>query len=116
MKETDITDNRRRQLLFGAAAAVVAVPFAGALFSRSARAEELPHLSEDDAMAKGLKYTHDATTAQRADKGGVAGSEQFCHNCMFVTSDSGDWRPCQLFQGKTVNANGWCVSWSKRPS
>ena len=24
----------------------------------------------------------------------------------------GEWRPCSLFPGKAVNANGWCASWT----
>jgi hypothetical protein len=31
-----------------------------------------------------------------------------------VKSDSGEWRPCQIFPGKAVNANGWCSSWMHR--
>jgi hypothetical protein len=44
----------------------------------------------------------------------VPAKDQFCHNCRFVQTNSGDWRPCQIFPGKVVNANGWCSSWMQR--
>jgi hypothetical protein len=43
------------QLSAVAAAGVLAQP------GRSAKAEDMPKLSEDDPMAQGMKYTHDAS-------------------------------------------------------
>jgi hypothetical protein len=106
-------DNKRRNILFTAVAAIMAMPFFKHLIARPARAE-LQHLSEDDPAAKALHYKQDATKAERTDKAGVPAQEQFCHNCTFIQSDSGDWRPCQIFPGKAVNANGWCLSWMKQ--
>ena len=106
-------DTRRRKLL-GAATAMAGLSLLRLMPEASAATEELPHLAEDDAMAKALKYHNDATAAPRVDKSGAAGGEQFCHNCRFVQADSGDWRPCQIFPGKAVNANGWCSSWMPR--
>ena len=69
----------------------------------------------DDPTAVALKYVEDATKAERADKMGVAGKDQTCVNCQFVQGKDGDARrPCALFPGKSVNANGWCMSWTKK--
>ena len=107
-------DTRRRRMLLGAATALASLPLLRLAPDARAAAESLPHLTEDDPMAKALKYHNDATAASRADKSGVSAQEQFCHNCRFIQADSGDWRPCQIFPGKAVNANGWCSSWMPR--
>ena len=77
-------------------------------------AQELPHVTGDDPTAVALKYVEDATTADRPDKSGVAGADQDCANCQFIQSDTGDWRPCALFPGKSVHAKGWCINWTKK--
>jgi hypothetical protein len=107
-------DTRRRRMLLGAATVLASLPLTRLITDARAAAEALPHLAEDDPMAKALKYHNDATAAPRAEKSGVAAGEQFCHNCRFIQADSGDWRPCQIFPGKAVNANGWCTSWMQR--
>jgi high potential iron-sulfur protein len=113
MNEKDINQSRRdavRLLLGGIAAA----PLLNLVSPTLARAGDLPHLSEDDTMAKALHYVNDAAKGNRADKGGTPAGQQYCHNCRFVQADAGDWRPCQLFPGKAVNANGWCMSWTAK--
>jgi hypothetical protein len=92
---------------------LAAVPAAN-LLVRTAKAQELPHLSEDDPTAKALMYVNDATTANRPDKAGVPGADQFCHNCMFLQEGEGQWRPCQIFPANTVNIDGWCVTWTPK--
>ncbi|MGB5834261.1 MAG: high-potential iron-sulfur protein [Thiohalocapsa sp.] len=42
--------------------------------------------------------------------------EQNCINCLFTQADAGEWRPCQLFPGELVAANGWCSSWTLKPA
>ena len=106
--------NPARRTLLRAAVAAALVPLARGL--PVARADSLPQLSESDPAAKALKYHHDATAVQRTDKPGTPAAEQFCHNCRFIQSESGEWRPCQIFPGKAVNANGWCVSWAAKPA
>jgi len=110
MREPD-PDKRRRRTLIAALGVIASVPL-----SRIVRAasSNLPHLSEDDPAAKALQYHLDATRAKRTDKPGAPANTQFCHNCKLVQSASGDWRPCQIFPGKAVNANGWCLSWLKK--
>ena len=69
------------------------------------RAQAQEHLSEEDATAKALKYTHKST---------VEGSK--CANCMYIQGDAGaEWRPCAIFPGKQINANGWGSAWGKKP-
>lgn len=81
---------------------------------RQARADELPHLTEDDPMAMAMKYVHDASTVDPASRNNPA-AEQHCANCALVQGSDGDaWRPCQIFPGKAVAANGWCSVWAPK--
>jgi hypothetical protein len=107
-------DIRRRRMLLDAVTAIASLLLLRLAPNARAEAAALPHLAEDDPTAKALKYHQDATAAPRVDKGGVPAKDQFCHNCRFVQTNSGDWRPCQIFPGKAVNANGWCSSWMQR--
>ena len=79
-----------------------------------ARAQDMPHLSEDDPVAKSMKYTHDASTVDPSARVNPA-ENQNCANCALVQGNEGDeWRPCQIFPGKLVNANGWCSVWAPK--
>jgi hypothetical protein len=94
-----------------------AVAVAGALANPGRRAyaqDDLPHLAEDDAMASAMKYTHDSSTVDPASRVNPA-PDQHCANCALVQGNEGDeWRPCQIFPGKLVNANGWCSVWAPK--
>ena len=79
-----------------------------------ARAEDMPQLTEDDAMAKNMKYVHDASSVDPAARANPA-ADQTCANCALVQGADGDaWRPCQIFPGKLVNADGWCSVWAPK--
>ncbi|HNP36878.1 MAG TPA: high-potential iron-sulfur protein [Woeseiaceae bacterium] len=81
---------------------------------REARAADMPHLTEDDPMAKAMKYTHDFSTVDPATRTNPA-EEQHCANCALVQGNDGEeWRPCQIFPGKLVNADGWCSVWAPK--
>ena len=81
---------------------------------REAQADDLPHLSEDDPMAKAMKYTNDASTVDAASRNNPA-ADQSCANCALVQGVDGDaWRPCQIFPGKVVAAAGWCSVWAPK--
>ena len=80
------------------------------LLPRKAGADELPHLSPKDPLAQALSYTEDASTTTAATH--VPGSA--CANCNFFQGGSAAFGPCQLFQGKTVNAKGWCAGYVKK--
>ena len=82
--------------------------------AREARADDLPQLATDDPMAMAMKYTHDASTVDAASRANPA-ADQNCANCALVQGNDGDaWRPCQIFPGKSVNANGWCSVWAPK--
>jgi hypothetical protein len=74
-------------------------------------ASDLPHLSEDDPMAKAMKYTNDASSVDPSTRNNPA-ADQNCANCALIQAGEGDWRPCQIFPGKAVNAAGWCSVWA----
>ena len=91
-----------------------AVAAAGVLVrpGREAHAEDLPKLAEDDPMAMGMKYTHDASTVDPASRANPA-EVQNCANCALIQGEDGaEWRPCQIFPGKLVAAAGWCSVWA----
>ena len=93
-----------------------AVAAAGCVVSpiRSTYASDLPQLSEDDPMAKSMKYTHDASSVDPASRTNPA-ADQNCANCALAQGNDGDaWLPCQIFPGKVVNANGWCSVWAPK--
>ena len=101
---------RRKFIQLSAAAATGCL----AISSREALAEDLPHVSESDAMAMAMKYTNDASTVDAATRTNPA-AEQDCSNCALVQGNDGDaWRPCQIFPGKVVNAKGWCSVWAPK--
>jgi hypothetical protein len=83
--------------------------------SRKAMAQDLPHLTGDDPMAQAMKYTDDASSVDPGSRANPA-EDQTCANCALVQGDDGaEWRPCQIFPGKAVNAAGWCSVWAPKP-
>jgi hypothetical protein len=110
-KEIQLNKIARRkfiQLSAAAAAGCVAFP------SRQALAEDLPHLAADDPMASAMHYTDDASTVDPSMHTNPA-PNQHCATCALVQGNDGDeWRPCQIFPGKAVHANGWCSAWAPK--
>jgi len=101
---------RRKFIQLSAAAATGAVVLSG----RHAAAQDLPKLAEDDPMAQAMKYVHDASTVDAASRPNPA-EEQNCANCALIQGEDGaEWRPCQIFPGKLVAANGWCSVWAPK--
>ncbi len=101
---------RRKFIQLSAAAAAGCIIQPG----REAKAQDLPHLTTDDAMAMAMKYTHDASSVDAAIRANPA-AVQDCANCALVMGNDGDeWRPCQIFPGKAVNAKGWCSVWAPK--
>lgn len=94
-----------------------AVAAAGCLLrpGRDARAQDMPRLEESDPIAQSLKYVHDASTVDPAARANPA-EVQNCANCALIQGEEGEqWRPCQIFPGKLVNAEGWCSVWAPMP-
>jgi hypothetical protein len=74
----------------------------------------LPHLSEDDPLAKSLGYKSDASAVDKA-KFPTYKPGQGCAMCRFYQGTAGqEFGPCQVFAGKAVSAKGWCVSFSAK--
>ncbi len=102
---------RRQFMKLSAAAAAGYLVHPGS----EAQAQDLPRITEDDPVGMALKYTHDASTVDPALRTQPA-AEQSCANCAQLQGDEGDeWRPCAIFVGKLVNANGWCSVWVPKP-
>lgn len=104
----------RRTLLKSALAGIVALPCAGLV--REAQAQGAPpHLDEKDPLAVAMGYVHDAKKVD-ASKVPQYKPGSYCHNCVQLVGKEGDqWRPCNLFPGKLVNAEGWCKVWVLKP-
>jgi hypothetical protein len=113
MNDDSKVNNNRRRFLGTMAVTLAAAPLLSTIGSTKALAADLPHLKESDPTATALQYHENVAKAPRTDKPGMPAKNQFCHNCNFVKAKSGEWRPCQIFQGKLVNQNGWCASWTK---
>lgn len=94
---------KKLALLLGAAGTAEAV--------RPAAAAELPHLSPKDPNAVALGY-HDNAAQVDAQQFPTYRSGQRCDTCLQLQGQEGQpWRPCNLFPGQLVNANGWCRVW-----
>lgn len=110
-EERPLSKIARRQFLqlsAVAAAGYVARP------GGEAHAQDMPQLTEDDPVAASMRYTHDASTVDPASRANPA-AEQNCANCALIQGEDGEtWRPCQIFPGKLVNANGWCAVWAPK--
>jgi hypothetical protein len=87
---------------------------AGTLPAIAAQAADLPHLLPDDPTAKALGYHEDAKSVDvKKFPTYVAG--QTCTTCLQLQGTAGAaYRPCNIFAGKVVNANGWCQVWVKK--
>lgn len=101
---------RRQFLQLSAVAAAGCVVHPGA----KANAQEMPRLTEDDPVGSSMRYTHDASTVDPASRANPA-EVQTCENCALVQGEDGEeWRPCQIFPGKLVAADGWCSVWAPK--
>jgi hypothetical protein len=93
---------------------LVAGACAGLSAVESAQAAELPHVQPDDATAAALAYTDDAKKVDPKKFPTYMPGQQ-CSTCLQLQGNAADpWRPCNLFPGKLVNANGWCRVWIKK--
>ena len=101
--------------------ALALAPFA-TLLPKVAFAAAPEDMKADDPLAKAMQYVEDGNKASpaRTDK------KAFCNNCAkfakcpapapagCVAGKKTDKRAaCEIFQGKHVNRNGWCMSWQK---
>ena len=99
---------RRKFLQLSAVAAAGSLVHTG----REAAAQDMPKLAEDDPLAVAMKYVHDASKVDPESRP-QPGDVQTCANCALIQGAEGDeWRPCQIFPGKLVAADGWCQVWA----
>jgi hypothetical protein len=104
----------RRTVLKTALCGLAALPAAGLLREAGAQTAP-PHLDEKDPLAVAMGYVHDAKKVD-ASKNPQYKPGSLCSNCLQIQGKEGDqWRPCNIFPGKAVNANGWCKVWVKKP-
>ena len=101
----------RRDALKG----IALVVGAAGVVARDVRAADAPpHLTESDPTAQALGYHESAKTVTAKDFPTYQAG-QMCSTCAQLTGNAGDaWRPCNIFAGKLVNANGWCKVWVKK--
>ena len=106
------THSSRRQFLSLAGGALGAAALIGSL-PKTARADDLPHLTLDDPTAQALGYTEDSSKVDAA-KFPTHKPEMACANCNFYQGGATGYGPCQLFVGKAVNSKGWCSGYAKK--
>ena len=105
----------RRTLLKTALAGLIAVPAAGLVKQAAAAQGAAPRLDLKDPVAVVMAYTHDAKTAADSKVPQYKPGSK-CSNCVQLQGKEGDeWRPCNLFPGKLVHADGWCKVWTLKP-
>jgi len=110
-RKTESISPSRRRFVVGTGGAISVAALASVL-SRTAQAADLPHLPTNDPAAASFHYTEDSTKVD--DPKFVKGSE--CLNCDFYqarNTPSAAYGPCMIFQGKAVNARGWCTNYVK---
>lgn len=108
------TNNSRRRFIKIAVLGVASAPVLGGMLAQPAMAN-LPALTEDDPTGSALGY-HEDTTKVDAAKFPNHKNEQLCSNCNLAQAAQADGRlPCSIFPGKSVNPNGWCAAWVKKP-
>ena len=101
----------RRRALQGFA---LLIGTASVIRPRGSRAAELPNLSPTDPMAAALGY-HESAVKVDAKAFPTYQPTQSCVNCAQLQGATGAaWRPCALFPGKLVAADGWCKVWAKK--
>lgn len=96
------------------AAAAKSPAAAPAAKAPAAAAAGPPKLDEKDPTAKALGYIADAKKVD-AKANPMYKPGQNCSNCVQLQGKAGDaFRPCNLFPGKLVAANGWCKVYAKK--
>jgi hypothetical protein len=104
----------RREFLRNGSIAFVALATLARAAGAGAQAKDLPRLAEDDPQAAALGYRHDARKVDRKKFPGYKPGTD-CDDCVQYEGRKGDaWGPCKLFQGKAVNAKGWCAAFAPK--
>ncbi len=78
-------------------------------------------LGEQEPLAKAMQYVEDASKASpaRSDKKANCANCSKYNKCAPADTKckpapaSAAYAPCEIFSGKVVAKNGWCLSWAK---
>ncbi|HEX9138345.1 MAG TPA: high-potential iron-sulfur protein [Steroidobacteraceae bacterium] len=104
----------RRDALKGLTLAAGALLAANTAQRAAADASAIPHIAATDPMAVALAYHEDSSKVDVKAFPSYK-PEQKCSTCLQLQGKAGDpWRPCNIFPGKLVNANGWCKVYVKK--
>lgn len=111
--EASMTSSSRRDFVASVGTLLGATALAFPLTS-AAVAQALPHLTDQDPQAQALHYTDNVSQLDASrNPTHIAGTK--CANCKLYQGGSGDtFGPCQLYPGKAVSANGWCMGYQKK--
>src|SRR5262245_49379156 len=113
-----MNENRRKFLQYSILASVSAVFGRGFGINPIAfAANDLPLLKESDPVAKSLGYSANAEkvdTKKWPKRSGPDAKQQRCETCMFYTTIDAKHGKCQIFPNNSVEAKGWCNTWSKK--
>lgn len=105
----------RRDLLKGALAGLAAIPVVAVVDRAAAAAPAAKALDVNNPQAKALGYILDTTKVDQKTNP-MHKPDQKCNNCIqWKGAPTDKVAPCQIFQGQTVVANGWCKVWAKKP-
>jgi len=80
----------------------------------AAAAAPLVPLTSADPAAKALSYTEDSSKVDAA-ANPTHRPDQRCSTCVQFQGKPGDARAgCNIYPGKSVSPNGWCMVWAKK--
>jgi hypothetical protein len=100
--------NSRRQFIVTLVPAAAALGLAGRAVAQPAKVDE------NDPVAKGIGYRHDASKVDAAKYPSYA-KGKVCSTCSLYQGKAGDaWGVCPIVGNKQVNGNGWCTAWVKK--
>jgi hypothetical protein len=107
------TSSSRREFVVSLGSMVGAAAL-GAALPPVAFARALPHLTAQDPQALALHYTEDASQID-ASKNPTHTAGAKCANCRLYQGASGEpFGACQLYPGRAVSTNGWCMGYQKK--
>jgi len=100
--------NSRRHFIITLVPAAAAIGLATRALAQPAKVDE------NDPVAKGIGYKHDASKVDAAKYPAYA-KGKVCSNCQLYQGKAADaWGACPIVGNKQVNANGWCSAWVKK--
>jgi High potential iron-sulfur protein len=102
----------RRDLMKKVLASSALLPVLNRLASAS-QVEGLTPLDTKDSAASALGFV---TEASSASSNPIYKKGQHCATCVHYLGQPADaMAGCNIYAGRSVPANGWCIVWSQRP-